>query len=76
MYEEKYKLRESELISLIQGKKLIFNIPNVLHIEIIPPNCGLTITYQHWELIKSYLMQVDLPFNNMETLIKLVEDRK
>lgn len=76
MYEEKYKLNESELIALINGKKLIFHLPGNYHIEIVPPLNGITISYHDWEFIKSYLLQTTSPFYDMESFIKKIENRK
>lgn len=74
-YQEKYQLKESDLIDLIKGKKLIFYVPDGYMIEIIPPNHGVNISCNHWELIKSYLMQYGLSFYNVEDLIKIIEEK-
>lgn len=76
MYKEKYQLTEKELIALVNGKSLHFVVPDAYEIRILPPNHGITISYANWMLIKSYLMGVNLPFKNMETFIKNIEERK
>jgi sulfur relay (sulfurtransferase) DsrC/TusE family protein len=75
MYEERHRLSENELIAFIQGRKLIFHVPDHYLIEVIPPNYGITMSYNHWELIKSYLLEMNMPFNNIDSLIKMIEKR-
>lgn len=75
VYKEQYKLKQEDIISFLQGKSFNFMLPGKFHIEVIPPNHGLHISYQNWDLIKSYLMQINLPFENISTFINMIEDK-
>lgn len=76
MFDERYKLSEKELISFLQGKSLIFFQIGLFRIEVVPPNHGITIDYKTWDTIKSYLFQLNLPFDDIERIIDSIEKRE
>jgi hypothetical protein len=71
-----YKLDEKELIALIQGKSLNFYVPGKFHIQVLPPNHGITLAYKDWEEIKMYLKQVNHPWSHTQDFINKIEERK
>lgn len=77
MYEEKYQLKESELIALIQGKSLNFVVPGLYRIEILPPNHGVTVQYDDWVKIATFLRLASYPdCSHMDKLISKIEARE
>lgn len=77
MYEEKYQLKESELIALIQGKSLNFVVPRQYCIEILPPSHGVTVQYDDWVKIATFLRLASYPdCSQMDELINKIEARK
>jgi hypothetical protein len=72
---ERYVLKEIDLIALIQGKSFNFMFPNNVHLEIIPPNHGITLAYEDWNYIKSLLFLFSNN-ENIKELIKKIEERK
>jgi hypothetical protein len=75
-YIEKYKLKEQELIAFIQGKSLHFMLPNKYHIEIIPPNHGITLDYKDWENVKRLLLNTVHPRFVLDKILEQIEKRK
>lgn len=77
MYEEKYKLKESELIALIQGKKLTFSIEGKYYIEVLPPTYGITVEYKDWVELIGFLRHLKYGKDNgsIDRLIHKIEDR-
>ena len=77
MHEEKYKLEEDELIALIQGKSLNFLVPGQYHITIIPPSHGVTVNYEDWVQIATFLRCASYPdTKRIDELIEKIEKRK
>jgi hypothetical protein len=72
MYKETYKLEEKELIALIQGKSINFMVPDKFHIEVKPPNHGITLTYTEWQLIKTGMM--NSPYLSYAETLQFIED--
>lgn len=76
-YKERYEMKEADLIAFIQGISLNFMIPGKFHIEIIPPNHGITVKYKDWQYIKSLIRERGLLTNaNHEGFFEMIESRK
>lgn len=67
IYKDTYKLSEADIIAFIQGKSLNFMVPGKFHIEVLPPNHGITLTYAEWQKIKNAMMN-NPDFSYVETL--------
>ena len=77
MHKEKYKLRDDELIALIQGKSLNFFVSGQYHIEILPPSYGIKVNYDDWVKIVTFLRCAAYPDTNLiDELINKIEARK
>lgn len=77
IFREQYKLRSEELIALIQGKSLNFFLPNQYHVEILPPNHGVTVQYEDWAKIATFLRCAAYPDSKIvDDLIEKIEGRK
>jgi hypothetical protein len=76
-HKETYKLKDDELIALIQGKSLNFMVPGKFHVEVLPPTYGIKIDYDDWIKIATFLRCAAYPDSSaMDELINKIEDRK
>ena len=76
MHKEQYRLKEDELIALIQGKSLNFLVPEQYHIEILPPSYGIKVNYDDWVKIVNFLRCTAYTDKQLDELINKIEARK